>query len=393
MATVAEVYTLHTFLLSLNLLLAWKWHESGQLGWLLGLSLGFGLSLANHVTSLMFAPAYALICLSAGRWRRVIRFALPSVAVFSIALSLYLYIPLRDAAGVDLNYIETYYQIDLQSASGLWWMVSGQAYRFFAFAYAPLDYLRELGQVAVALWRNMTGLGLLLAAIGIYRSSKREPAIAAALAWVFASTILFFAGYAVADKLTMLLPAYLSLSLLAGFGMAAMLQWLRDREMMEQATQNLSLAVHVSVLAMIVMVAGANWTRADRSNALGAEAFARQTLSGVGSNALLISEWSPAVTLEYFQQVEGLRQDITIFNRSRYEVAVYYELWRQGVEHTEALQHIGQIETELIAELAQGRPIYGTNYDPRLANDYEYLPHGAVFEMVPRARADEMTTG
>ncbi len=79
-----------------------------------------------------------------------------------------------------------------------------------------------------------------------------------------------------------------------------------------------------------------------------------------------------------------MRPDIQVFNRSRFEVAAYYQLWREGVSHQEALARIADLEAASIEEMAAGRKLYGTDYDPRLANRYEYLPSGPVFQMVPR---------
>lgn len=391
MSLVAEVYTLHTFLLATALWLALAWRDHGRRRWVVGLGLVAGLSLTNHSTSLLYLPA--LIWLALPRWRiEGWRRWLPtSLLAFLLGLCLYLYLPIRDAMGAELNYVNSYYNVDLTRPQGLLWMISGQAYRFFAFAYRPAAYLHEVGRVLLALWHNLTGLGLLLSLPGLIWLVRRQRAVAAATAWILLVTLGFFAGYAVSDKMTMLLPAYLILAQWMGAGARYSHELVMNLSI--PVARSLRRALLPSLLAVMTLtVVGLSWPRVDKSRASGAEAFALQTLSGLEHESIIVSEWSPAVTLEYFQQVEGVRPDVEVFNRSRFEVAAYYGLWREGVGHSEALRTIGELETKAIQTLATGRSLYGTSYDPMLANEYEYLPSGPVFQMVPKDTGAETSS-
>ena len=387
LAVVAEVYTLHTFLLAANLTLALQWRRERKALWLGLLALVSGLSLTNHVSSAMYIPGLVLLCIGDGRGQRLRRW-LPALGLLFLAgLSLYAYLPIRDAATPGINYVRQFYNVNLQSLSGLWWMVSGQAYRFFVFAYGLKAYLIEVWISLVSLWHNLTGLGLGLAMLGALVQWRANRHVMLATAWIMLSTLLFFAGYAVADKLTMILPAYLVLVLWMAVGARRLQTWagqMPSSQFGRQVGRTLSPAVPAMMALMLVLMTALNWGRLDKSNAHGAEVFARQALSGVSEGALMVSQWSPAVTLEYFQQVEGLRTDVSVFNRSRFEVAVYYEYWRRGIDHSAVLRTITQLEREAIAEMARGRTVYGTEFDPMLANEYEYLPAGAVFQMIPR---------
>lgn len=385
LAVVAEVYTLHTFLIATSLTAAVRFAQRGQRRWLWLLALSAGLSTANHVTSAMYLPAFILIASkrsSEWTWRTAAMVA----GLFLVGPLLYLYLPLRDAAGVDLNYVRAYYDVDLQSVEGVLWMVTGQAYRFFAFAYGPAEYLRELTHMGISLWRNSTGLGLLFGGVGSLAIAKVDRRSAISLGWIFASTIFFFAGYAVADKLTMILPAYIVLAIWIAAGTMTITEAAgRFRSLGKLLPYVRSVAISALAL-MVLLVMWTSWGRVDKSDAHGAELFALQTLGGVQEGAVLVSEWSSAVTLEYFQRVEGYRPDVQIFNRSRFEVAAYYKLWKQGYDHSVALAEIAEMETEAISSLGRDRPVYGTEYDPILAGEYEYLPSGNVFQMVPRTR-------
>lgn len=385
LAVVAEVYTLHTFLIATSVTAAVRFAELGQRRWLWLLAMSAGLSIANHMTSAMYLPAYALIASGSSSewsWRTIAAGA----GLFLIGPLLYLYLPIRDAAGVDLNYVRDYYDVNLRTLEGVLWMATGQAYRFFAFAYGPVEYLKELAKMGVSLWRNSTGLGLLFGGIGFVAMVRSDRRSAIALGWIFTSTIFFFAGYAVADKLTMILPAYVVLALWVSTGATSVTKAV-GRFGPPGPLLPYVRSVAVGALAlMILLVMWSSWDRVDKSRARGAELFALQTLGGVQEGAVLVSEWSSAVTLEYFQKVEGVRPDVQIFNRSRFEVAAYYRLWKQGYDHSVALAEISDMETAAISSLGRGRPVYGTEYDPILASEYEYLPSGNVFQMVPRTQ-------
>ncbi len=385
LAVVAEVYTLHTFLIVTSLTAAVRFADGGQHRWLWLLALAAGLSTANHVSSAMYLPAYALIASKrSSDWS--LRTIVIGGGLFLMGPLLYLYLPIRDAAGVDLNYVRAYYDVDLRTVEGVLWMATGQAYRFFAFAYSPVEYLRELANTGVSLWRNFTGLGFLFAGVGSFAFSRCDRRTSASLGWIFLSTIFFFAGYAVADKLTMILPAYIVLSIWMAAGAKKLIEAPGRFRPFGQLIPYVKAVTAGAFATMLLLVVWTSWSRVDKSEARGAELFALQTLGGVQHDAVLVSEWSSAVTLEYFQKVEGYRPDVQIFNRSRFEVAAYYKLWNQGYDHRLALAEISEMETAAISSLARGRPVYGTEYDPILASEYEYLPSGNVFQLVPRTQ-------
>jgi len=75
---------------------------------------------------------------------------------------------------------------------------------------------------------------------------------------------------------------------------------------------------------------------------------------------------------------------VEIFNRSRFEVAEYYRYWIQDFTHEEAMLRVYDLERDIFESAAKLRPLYGVEYDPMLANEYEYRPMGTVFHLVPR---------
>lgn len=385
MATVAEVYTLHTFFTALILILFQRWMKTEDRRWLPVIAFVTGLSLTNHVSSVLILPGFALFVLYRIGLRALLK-QLPLLFFCGlIGLSFYLYLPVRAAANPAMNYIDAFYNVDLTKPTGLLWMISGQAYHFFSFGYDLNGYIYELGSFVNLLIRNMTGVGLMLGLAGFIFLVMKDRKFAWVSGTAFISNVFFFSGYAVADKSTMFLPSYLIWSVWIAYGavsLAVVLSSWKDYPLIRSAWPE---PLFKTALAIVVGFSCIlNWSWVDKSNAYEQEVFAKQVLSTVEPGALVIGQWSSAVVLEYYQQVEGRRTDIEIFNRSRYEVAEYYKYWVEGVSHQEAMTRIIYQEQRYFDIVAEERPIYGVEYDPELAQYYEYKPMGALFMLEPR---------
>jgi len=391
MAIVAEVYTLHTLLLGVVLLLLLRWRESPSARRLFAVALAFGFSLTNHVSSVFMLPIIVWFVWRNIGWRESIRMVPGAALACLLGLSPYLYFPIRFAADPPLNYVRTYYDVDLGTMQGMWWMVSGQAYRFFAFGYGWVQYLQELKNALSLFVQNFTLIGFLLGLGGALFALLKQRRLAIVILALLGINVLFFAGYAVIDKETMFLPGLYLWSLLIGLGSHMMLELKRDLSWLTIAERRLANAVLVAGLFSVVGLSGAvHWGWTDKSDAYGPEIFARRVLSTVPPNSMVIGKWSTAVILEYYQYVEGYRPDLLIFNRSRYEVAAYYRFWKESLPYDEALSQILKSEEGLLRILGRDRTMFDAEYDPYFARTFEYRPVGNLFKMVLRTEGGEV---
>ncbi len=390
MAVVAEVYTLHTFLLAACLWAVIRWDRTGLKRWLFAFTFVFGLSMTNHTTSLFFAPGFAWWIVSSKRWRwnrSAVALIAGMLGLFLLALSLYLYLPLRTLANPPLNYVLDYYHVDLTTPAGVFWMVTGRAYRFFAFDYRLSEVPSEALRFASYLWRNFFGLGVLFGLPGVAWLWKRNRRLAIMLLLPFAANVIFYINYRVSDKDTMFLPAYFIWSIFSAGGMAALLAWVS-----RWVAQGLLHAQARSIFAgLIVMLAvplmPLNWQWVDLSQATGQGEFAQAVLRIAEPDAMVVAQWSPAVVLEYYQLVENERTDLVIYNRSRASVARLYDLWEQGNDPADVLPEIAQEEIQFIHSQIAKRSIYVVGYDPLFNRDFEYLPELNIFKLKPKTQA------
>lgn len=104
-SVIAEVYTLNTFLLAMQIQAVLAFREDRRRRWLYWIALLQGLGIANHNLSLLFAPVF-FIWILAIEGLRVFRPAvlLPTLALLLVGPALYLYIPWRAAQDPPVNW-------------------------------------------------------------------------------------------------------------------------------------------------------------------------------------------------------------------------------------------------------------------------------------------------
>ncbi len=382
MALIAEVYTPFTAFLAADLLLVSLWRKTGLKKYLLVFSLIYGLTLTIHTSGILFAPAFAWLILKTPHWKKWYWSLISMMFVLFLAgLTPYVYLSFRASASPAIDYSRSYSGVDLTTLSGLWWMISGKAYSMFAFDYTwreiPNEWLRFSGH----LWRNYLGIGVILGAIGLGWLWRKAPAWTIGLLLIFTANVFFYVNYRVMDKDTMFLPSYMVWAIFVAAGVTATYNFSGRRFNQPQLERWLRGMARALPIVFIVLGLSLNWRWVDMSKEDGYALFAEEMLAGAAPNSLVIAPWSSAVALEYYQVVEGQRPDLLIINRSRYSVARYYELWRQDLSYEKIMEIISSEEVDFINGYIQQKTIYAVEYDPILANEFEYLPEGSVFKL------------
>jgi hypothetical protein len=380
MSIVAEVYTLHTAFLVLNLFFLIKWRKRFGNKWLYLFAICYGLSLGNHTSGILFAPGFAWLILSSSNWEwRNWKLTLGMALLFFCGLLPYLYFPIRAFSNPQLNYVTQYYQVDLTTPSGLLWMISGQAYRFFAFGYSFAEIPVEIARFMSFLWRNFLGAGVIIGLMGVYWNLKKDWKTFSGFLIIFLCNAIFFINYRVMDKDTMFLPAYVIWAFFLAGGIKFTI------EFMEKLLKQENAMISTPAVMLLLFFPGLilNWHWVDMSHENSPEEFAQEIFRTTPQNVLIVASWSPAVIIEYYQIVEGLRPDIQVINRSRTDVAHYYKLWNAGFSRDKIIQILTTDTAQMIEQEITQRPVYSIEYDPSLANYFEYLPICSYFRIAP----------
>ncbi|MDD1778595.1 MAG: DUF2723 domain-containing protein, partial [Candidatus Helarchaeota archaeon] len=216
LSLIAEVYTLHTALVAGILYCLVKWDEEPVLLNLVGVAALTGLSLTNHVSSVLLIPGIFWFLISSHP-KKVFnpRMMLPALLAGVVALSLYIYLPIRSSMQPVFNYAGVYDEfgvfqpIPLNVWKGFWWLVTGQGFRNLMFAYPMQEVYSQVLLFCNELIRSfsLVGLGPGLFGFGLLIFRKRSTGILLLLWFLFVSG--FYINYRVLDKATMFLPCYL----------------------------------------------------------------------------------------------------------------------------------------------------------------------------------------
>jgi hypothetical protein len=320
-AVAAEIYALEAacFAAALWLALRWGEHRAAATPPLLGLLLGY--SLGVHLSLLLVLPGFALLL--AAPPRRLDRGAAVALLLgFAAGAGVYLYLPLRAAAALPLNPARDYWGVDLTTARGLWWMISGRAFarHFFAPGLAALP--GEMATFASYLWNNFLALGAVLAVPGIRAGLRDDRWLHAALLSMFAGVVFFFLSYGVGDKFMMLLPAHLLWAIWVALGACEVGRWVaRER------------AVNVAAPLLAGLVALAlvrNYARVDVSHDWSARRRGEALVRTLPRDAVFVGTWPDLRVLEYLRVVDGERPDLEL-------VDLYLRSAEHGVRRWRAL--------------------------------------------------------
>ena len=322
-AVIAEVYTLHAAFVAavLCLLLAWsrrsQMEPSEQGGPLRDpttllslLALVYGLSLTHHRTMLLLAPAAVLYIALVDRHLFTNRRLLARLALLTVApLALYLYLPLR---GMTMSSLDGVYENTL---TGFLSYIAAGSYGIF-LRENPLAQSRDLAFYALLLRDQFTGVGMILATVGLAYSFTRRRA--ALLLLIFAvTTALFALGYLVPDIQVFLIPLFLVCSLWIGMGFTALweliLALLRSMKKHESATlrDGLHSVLLIGGSLLPLCLWQANRDHVDLSRRWEVYDYGVDMLSQpLEDDAVIVGILGEKTLLNYFQETDGLRPDL-----------------------------------------------------------------------------------
>jgi hypothetical protein len=346
-ATIAEVYTLNSFLVSLIILLMMRWrrahieatgevrpastnresqsqpHSSPRDVYVYAAALAFGMALGvHHVTVGLMLPGLAALVYGTEGFGYFKSKKLVFAALISIAglVAVYAYLPIASSRGPILNWG------DPTSLGRIWLHVSGWQYRvFLQFSAGRMGemaseflrfYAREFGPAWFPLVTPLAILGL----IELYRS--RNLAAAAFLSLIIAADLAYGLSYEIAeDKDAYYLPLLISTAILAGVGTMWLLRFTARR--LARRTSLAWLAALVIAVLPCVTIA-ANLPFNNRSHYYIAHDYVDNILSTVEPGGTLLTlDWQVYSPLMYVREIERTRTDaiaidVNLLRRSWY---------------------------------------------------------------------------
>lgn len=327
-ATTNEVYALHFLLVNLFIyILLYAFHSENFKFYILA-SFILGLSFANHLTTILLLPVAIFVFLkkfekgfdfSINRFKQLIFLLIP----FSIALSLYLYLPIRASQQPLFNWGYV-----ARSLDKFIYHISGKQYQVWMFSGAEA-WEKNLATFASIFVGNIGILLLIPFVIGIYYIITKKDKINWIFNTIFAPIVLFYKSTKgkIGFLLSFFLIAFLSCILysfnysiydiepyfyLAYFSVflflaLPVLNYLHE------------LPKYMAILAIIVPIFFIynNYNDVDKSKDEIILEYTRSIVDNLPQNAIIISaQWDYFCSaFWYLQQVEGYRKDIVLIEK------------------------------------------------------------------------------
>ncbi len=301
-SNIAEVYSLNWLLVLLGFLLLLNWIESGRERWLYACAFVGGLSLTHHLSAGLAFPGYAVLIFFNGQRRPTVRSFVLAALVFALGLTPYLYLPLRYAAGPEIDYARKYLQADLSTFDGVRWYISGGTFQSLLRVMPLGTQLSEAWSFLKYVLYNYLVIGGALSvagAIGLWKTAR--PFLVATLI-AFIATALFYFNYEVFDKYTMYGVCLWLMAIWIGPG----LEWLA-----QHTSRRVSYGVATGLLALQLIVF---YPQSDMSQFASIRDQQLTELTQLPDRAVYLGDWETVVVSEYLQIVEHHRPDVLVLN-------------------------------------------------------------------------------
>jgi hypothetical protein len=382
-AVIAEVYTLNAFFVALVFYLLLKGISKSANQQINKFAFVYGLSLTNHLTMILLAPAMAIYALLTGLWKNSqraaindVKKALTAAGPFLLGLSVYLYIPLRwpalhgrpMALGEFANWV-----LGIRFRGALHWD---------AWFKDPERY-RILGRLIL---EQYGWVGLILALLGLVWLFTKRRREAGLLLVAYVAYFFYGLNYYVPDISAFIIPAHLIFALWIGVGLHGLLQIASRKSQVagrkSQVTSRRSqeaqtllprspaplfpcsfapLLLYSLATLLPLSLLWTNLPQVDMSHH-GWEAYRwGQYVLGLDlpHGAAILADSEKIAPLYYLQRVEGMRPDLDIIVMG--DEAGYRQ----------------QLETRL----GQGQPVYLARYLPGLEGRFHLRSLGPLVEM------------
>ena len=249
-STIAEVYTLHSFLVALQVYLCillvqkWKQEKLFRRDLFTGLLIVFTISLCNHLTALAFIAPITLFIL----FNLPVKLLVKPFPIFLglVFLLIYLYLPIRASVPVPFSWGQP------DTIEGFMWMIRAVPYQSYVMA-APLSELDDRTLIFVKfLFNQFNIIGLFCCAVGIRILFVRDKS----LLLMFASTSLLLFVYSITyltvDAEVNFIPALIYFSIWSAIGIMEVATTIeKSAEKIGEKYRKINLSIVISVLIVL----------------------------------------------------------------------------------------------------------------------------------------------
>lgn len=301
-ATSLEVYSLEILLMNIVIFLILKaYFDKMNRNFLILTAFFIGLGMTNHMTSVLMFPAILwLYFLNENNkfqfTKSKFNFLVFLLIPFLLALSLYLYLPIRSSMEPIINWGWVH-----RGFSKFLYHLQGRQYQVWMFSGSDV-MIHNLGTYFKLLPFQFGFVGILIAIFGIFKTWKSKP-VFWFLMLLIIFDIMYAINYSIFDIDSYFLLSFISLFIFFSVGLAFLMKINKNW-----------IFVGILILAVNILY---NFKENDHSEDFMVSEYTKSVLKTLDSNAVVISaQWDYFVApFIYLQQVEGVRKDIVLLEK------------------------------------------------------------------------------
>lgn len=315
LCTRAEVYTLDAFLTSALILLLLVWRKNKNTNLLYLFFLLYGLSLGNHITIVLFLPAFCYFIIKSHRLYLGEIFFL--ALFFLLGLCIYLYLPLRSFSDVQIVNWDK-----ITTLQQFFSFVSGGHFKNKLFSMPAIEVIRRLKEFLLFLLIQFPVFGFSIGLFGIIQGFRAQVAsykmnkdINFLFLFMSVSLLFFCINYNIADIANFYLPIYLIFVVWIGIGVSLLI----NAGYKTQGTRHkVTIIGVISLLLFFSYKLTYGWLEINTEQRYCFEAnnLCRESLRLMSPKSLLISNWKYATCFWYWQKVLKVREDVEVLSQS-----------------------------------------------------------------------------
>jgi hypothetical protein len=306
-AVITEVYTLNALFVALIIFLLLLWRDTRDDRHLLLACFSMGLSLTNHLTSGLLLPAGVLfVGLVDRRKLRDLRLTLKGAALFLIALTPYLYLPIRASMHPPLN------REAPDDLGSFFHLVSGTGFADRMFVYGPAGLAGKAQQyLSDHLAHQFFCVPSLLLAAGVGWLFLRDRPVLAILVFLYLGWLLYAIEYGIRDVYVFYIPTYLILAVFVAAGAAAVMQGAESLALRVPAKLGMAALIGVTAAVLVLPFGGIGqrYKAVDQSQDYVGQRTIECVAHKTQRGATVLQHRS---LLNYMTLVEGRRRDLDV---------------------------------------------------------------------------------
>ena len=323
-ATVAEVYTLNTFLIVLIFFFLFRWRATGSDRSVYVAAFLFGIALGvHHATVALTLPAMAVLVYRTAHWnffksKRLLWAALIS---FGGLFLVYAYLPLAASRQPLFNWG------DPRTIQNLWLHVTGHQYQVF-FSSSPAQIANQAMEFSKLAAHEFNPAWLpvifVFLALGLAELFSRDRTTFWFLVLLVIADLAYSLNYEIAeDKGAYYLPAFIAAAITAGFGARFLL-----RVASRRAANSPLLPAMASVLVLLLpaITFAGNFPFCNRHNFRLASDYVANIENPIAPNGMLLTtDWQVYSPLLYLREVEQQRRDVVAIDVNMLRRSWYFD--------------------------------------------------------------------